>query len=107
MPNTSTARAWTWTLLWALALTVEVLVSMKMSQGRLIFTLDDPYIHLSLAETIASGGYGVNSGEFSSPSSSILYPLLLVIPERLGLGPLGALVINAVAAGLSVWLLIE
>ncbi len=41
------------------------------------YPLDDVYIHLAVAEQIAGGGYGVNPGEFSSPASSPLYPLLL------------------------------
>jgi hypothetical protein len=42
------------------------------------YPLDDPYIHLALAETIARGGYGVNMGDVSSPGSSALFPLLLI-----------------------------
>ncbi len=41
------------------------------------YPLDDPYIHLAMSEQIAAGGYGVNSGEYASASSSILFPLLL------------------------------
>lgn len=42
------------------------------------YPLDDVYIHMAMAEGIASGTYGVNPGEASSAASSILYPLLLV-----------------------------
>lgn len=42
-----------------------------------MYTLDDPYIHLSLAENLLRGHYGVNLDEVASPSSSILYPFLL------------------------------
>lgn len=45
--------------------------------GRLIYSLDDPYISLALADQIAQGHYGINAGEASSPASSILYPFLL------------------------------
>lgn len=41
------------------------------------YPLDDPYIHLAMAEQIAHGGYGVNAGEYASAASSPLYPLLL------------------------------
>ncbi|RYH10669.1 hypothetical protein [Tropicimonas sp. IMCC6043] len=34
------------------------------------YPLDDVYIHLAVAEQIASGGYGVNPGEYASASSS-------------------------------------
>jgi hypothetical protein len=96
-----------WTAIWGVVFFVLVLISIGYSEGRLIYTLDDPYIHLSVAENIVVGGYGVNIQEFSSPSSSILYPLLLVPTIWLGCGTLGPLLINTLATGLSVWLLVE
>lgn len=48
-----------------------------LNEGTFTYTLDDPYIHLELARNIANGHYGVNPGEFSAPSSSILWPILL------------------------------
>jgi len=41
------------------------------------YPLDDPYIHLALAEQITAGGYGVNAGVFAAAGSSPIYPLLL------------------------------
>lgn len=49
-----------------------------LNDGRFGYTLDDAYIHLSLAEGLAQGHYGVNPGEVASPSSSILWPFLLI-----------------------------
>jgi hypothetical protein len=49
-----------------------------------VYTLDDPYIHLALAENIARGVYGINLQEASAPSSSILWPLLLALGARTG-----------------------
>ncbi|HEV8269599.1 MAG TPA: hypothetical protein VGR00_15255, partial [Thermoanaerobaculia bacterium] len=46
--------------------------------GRLVFALDDAYIHLSLARGIAHGTYGIEPGEPAAPSSSPLWPFLLV-----------------------------
>ncbi len=99
--------ALTWTLVWGLLFAILVYLSIRLSGGRLNYTLDDPYIHLAVAENIIRGGYGVNAQEFSSPSSSILYPFLLAAPVALGFGTAGPLVINTLATGLSVWLLIE
>jgi hypothetical protein len=48
-----------------------------LCNGRLIYSLDDPYISLSLGWHIGHGSYGLNEGEAASPSSSILYPFLL------------------------------
>jgi hypothetical protein len=103
----SKLRALAWTFVWGVLFVALVLVSVHLSEGRLIYSLDDPYIHLAVAEHIAHGGYGVNASEFSSPSSSILYPILLVPTLALGLGTAGPLVINTLATGLSVWLLLE
>jgi len=46
--------------------------------GVFTYALDDPYIHLALAQSLAHGHYGINPGEPSSPSSSVLWPFLLV-----------------------------
>lgn len=46
--------------------------------GHFEYALDDPYIHLRLSQMIAHGTYGINPGVAASPSSSILWPFLLV-----------------------------
>ena len=46
--------------------------------GHFTYTLDDTYIHMALAVQLSHGHYGINPGEPSSPSSSLLWPLLLV-----------------------------
>ena len=46
--------------------------------GHFIYALDDPYIHLALAENLAHGHYGINPVEYSSPSSSLIWPFLLL-----------------------------
>ncbi|MGL3210650.1 hypothetical protein [Bradyrhizobium sp. BR 1433] len=73
-----------------------------LCDGRLVFTLDDPYIHLAVADHIRLGGYGVNASEVSSPSSSIIWPYLLAVTETLHLGAFGPLLINAAAAAATV-----
>lgn len=71
------------------------------------FTLDDAYIHLSLAENLARGSYSFNLGEASSPSSSILWPFLLVPFFWLSIPTLGPWALNLVTAGASVWLVLR
>ncbi len=56
----------------------ELTAILQLNKGFFTYTLDDPYIHLALAENIRSGHYGINRAEPSSPASSILWPLLLV-----------------------------
>lgn len=53
-------------------------IVLSLTGGAFDYPLDDPYIHLALAEVIAQGEYGVNLGEAASPGSSALFPFLLV-----------------------------
>ncbi len=62
-----------------LMLVAALLVGIRHSTGgHFAYALDDPYIHLALAENLAHGHYGINAGEAASPSSSLLWPFLLV-----------------------------
>jgi small basic protein len=79
---------------------VEWLAILLINHGQFTFTLDDPYIHLALAENIARGHYGINVGEVSSPSSSIIWPFLLAPVAALsGVVHLVVLLNTAAAAG--------
>jgi hypothetical protein len=76
-----------WGLAFLLALAgAETALILALNQGHFTYSLDDPYIHLALAENILRGHYGVNLAEFSSPSSSILWAFLLA---PFSLPPLG------------------
>jgi hypothetical protein len=63
--------------LFLLLMALELGAILALNDGHLVYTLDDPYIHLALAENIARGQYGINLGEWSAPASSILWPFLL------------------------------
>lgn len=78
---------------------VVLLAILRLNQGKMVYTLDDPYIHLAVAEEIAHGHYGVNPDETSSPASSALWPVLLAPLARTSIGELMPLVIN-VACGI-------
>lgn len=87
----------------AIALTALVLVSVAATMqlapggGAFMYSLDDPYIHLAVAEEILRGGYGVNVDEAAAASSSPVYPVLLAGLLSLGLGSWGPLVVNLAA----------
>jgi hypothetical protein len=70
------------------------------------YTLDDPYIHMALAENIARGHFGVNAGEASNPSSSILWPWLLAAFDGIGLMLWAPLLINIASFTLTVRLVL-
>jgi hypothetical protein len=61
----------------SLAVCVGIAFMLHTTGGVAGYTLDDPYIHLALSNQIAHLHYGINSAEASSPSSSILWPILL------------------------------
>lgn len=93
-------------LLSVACLLVLVTVSMQFAGGALVYSLDDPYIHLALARTIQGGSYGINPGEWASPSSSIAWPFVLaLVPARWA--EWGPLLINAVLCVWSVHLLAQ
>lgn len=78
----------------ALLCAAELAAIIAMTNGEVLFSQDDPYIHLALAERLTNNlHYGINPGEVVAPASSILYPFLLVPFVALGLGQVGALLI--------------
>ena len=77
---------------------VQLAAILYLNSGVFIFTLDDPYIHLALAENIFRGHYGVNSSEYSAPSSSIFWPFLITPIAGFGFSAYAVLFINAIAA---------
>lgn len=82
---------------------VVLATSMVLTHGELVLPLDDAYIHFAIARTLADHhAYGLQPGAFSTPSSSLLWPLLLAMARWLG-APLdwSALAIGLVAGAAS------
>ncbi len=44
------------TIFHSIALVLLIYAALQMTDGRLIYTLDDPYIHLAVAESIVDAG---------------------------------------------------
>lgn len=76
---------------------LQCLAILRLNSGVLVYVLDDPYIHLAMAENLLRGHYGVNLGEYSSPSSSAMWPFLLAGFMLLPHAEYAPLVINTVA----------
>jgi hypothetical protein len=91
--------------IWLSGAVALIALSIYVCNGHLIYSLDDPYIHLSVAEKISKGWYGINFGEYSTPSSSMIYPLILAVTQWLGLGSAGALLVNLLAMAGAVYLM--
>lgn len=65
-------------LIFMAGLTIIVLASYEANDRNLVYTLDDPYIHMAIAKNLANHGvFGVTRYEFSSATSSPLWTLLL------------------------------
>ncbi len=57
---------------------------MQHTNGMFSYVVDDAYIHMQIAKNLAfHGTWGINAGEFSSASSSLLYTVLLAGSFRL------------------------
>ncbi len=80
------------------AILTECVAILLINSGFFVYTLDDPYIHLALAENIVQGHYGINAGEYSAPSSTILWPFILAPLAGSMLGAYVPLLINILAA---------
>ena len=89
----------------ALLVALVAYFSFRVGVGspRFSYTLDDPFIHLRLSQEIARGHYGINPSEFSSPSSSILWPFLLVPFIATALAIYAPLAINVVCLLAFAW----
>ncbi|HEX2761178.1 MAG TPA: hypothetical protein VHM27_11715, partial [Rhizomicrobium sp.] len=91
----------------ALALLLLVLLGaiLALNGGTFTYSLDDSYIHLAFSEQLAQGNFGLVAQQPASPSSSVLYPLLLLPLAGTALHPFQPLLwaAAAVCAALALW----
>jgi hypothetical protein len=64
------------------------------TDGVFIYPFDDTFIHLSIADNLIKGTWGVNQHEFASASSSVLYTLILAFVRIFSKTVLAPLIIN-------------
>jgi hypothetical protein len=93
--------------LWFVLCLLGLIAILVLNKGTFTYTLDDPYIHLAVAEQIASGHYGINSTEFSAPCSSAIWPFLLAPFARLPIGEYVPFVFNMIFGGLTASILLK
>jgi hypothetical protein len=86
---------------YAVVLGAVLALALRAADGHLVYVLDDPAIHRSVAANLVDHGtWGVTPGHFESASSSPLWTLLLaaLVAVAPATGAAGPLLINAVAA---------
>jgi hypothetical protein len=94
------------TALFTTAVLVGFVAVLVINGGHFTYMLDDPYIHLAVAESLAGQGhYGVNPSEVSAPCSSPLWPFLMMPFARLPGFDLVPLAVSWLAAVLTIRLL--
>ena len=71
----------------------------RYTHGVFMYPFDDTFIHLTIADNLLKGNWGVNSNEFSSASSSILYTLLLALFRFFSKSSMVPFVVNCLAGG--------
>ncbi len=89
-------------LVFLCAVLIETTIILYFNSGHLTYTLDDPYIHMALAENIINGHYGINPQDVSAPSSSILWSFILAPFSKLSFFIYIPLIINIIAATLTI-----
>jgi len=99
------SSAWLAVLVFAIAAVCELNATLAATGGVFCYSVDDAYIHLALAERIAHGTYGLNLHEFSAPSSSIVWPFLLLIGVGTSWHPFVPLALNFIFGGMAAWLI--
>jgi hypothetical protein len=102
-------RPWLVYLIALIALVLPIVVIelqvARVSGGTFMYPLDDTFIHMTVAKTLAlHGNWGIAPGEFESASSSVGYTLLLAAMFRVfSVHAYIPFVINLVAAMVLLW----
>lgn len=100
-PNTKPAPLITALGLFLILLGILEYKSMHLTGGVFMYPLDDTFIHMAVAKTLAfHGNWGIAGNEFESASSSVMYTLLLAAAFRMfGLHIIIPLLLNILAGG--------
>ncbi len=90
-----------------LLVAVEFVLILNLNNGFFVYSLDDAYIHLAMAENIRLGHYGVNLNEYSAAASSIIWPVLLALLPEWEFFPLLLNIFSALLTLLAVYRILD
>ncbi|MGZ3949507.1 MAG: hypothetical protein ACXVKK_15380, partial [Flavisolibacter sp.] len=70
---------------------------MKYTHGIFMYPFDDTFIHLTIADNLIKGTWGINPNQFASASSSVLYTVILAMFRCFSKSSLVPFVVNCFA----------
>jgi hypothetical protein len=83
--------------LFAITLTLLARVALSASGGVLLYSVDDAYIALTLARTLATSGvWGMSGDAFAGVGTTLLWPMLLAVARLVWVSDWWPLVLNAI-----------
>lgn len=71
---------------------------LRYTHGIFMYPFDDTFIHLTIADNLLKGNWGINENDFASASSSLLYTLILALFRFFSKSVLVPFIANCVAA---------
>lgn len=91
-------------ILWIIV-SILLSLSLKQTQGHFVYVLDDPYIHMAVAKNFAQHGvWGITKDNFSSTTSSLIWPILIsFIYLIFGVNEIAPLILNILIATALIW----
>jgi hypothetical protein len=102
LPSVTRKNSVFWTCLFGLItlfapVCVLLLKVINITHGIFIYPFDDTFIHLTIADNLVKGAWGINPNQFESASSSVLYTLILALFRLFSKSNLVPLVVNSLA----------
>jgi len=89
----------------AVAVLLLLRAALAHTGGTLVYALDDAYIHMAVARSLAGHGvWGVTRYGFTACTSSLVWPILLALADLVGLRDTAPLALNLAAAVAALWL---
>jgi hypothetical protein len=89
----------------AVAVLLLLRAALAHTGGTLVYALDDAYIHMAVARSLAEHGvWGVTRYGFTACTSSLAWPILLALGDLVGLRDAAPLALNLAAAVAALWL---
>ena len=81
-------------------------ITIKQNYGRIVYALDDPYIHMAMAKNFSQHGiWGITKYGFTSSSSSIFWTLLLSLTYLIsGANEISPFVLNVILSILFIFI---